>query len=71
MNEKLKAFLAEWEKRFPGLDCLSCFRISKIRIGDGEDYCVYDSICSESDKLRCIAPGFLDALGDLEGVKWR
>ena len=69
MNEKLKAFLVEWEKKYPDLDCLTCFRISKKRVGNGEDYCVYDSICSESDKLRCIAPGFLNALGELEGVE--
>lgn len=69
MNEKLKAFLEEWERKFPDLTCLTCFRMAKIYVNrDGADS-IYMSVCSESDKLRCIAPGFLYALEELEGIK--
>jgi hypothetical protein len=68
MNEKLKAFLIEWEQKFPDLNCLTCFRMAKIYVErDGVDS-IYMSVCSERDKLRCIAPGFLDALEELENI---
>lgn len=68
MNERLKIFLEEWEKKFPDLTCLTCFRMSKIRVGQGVES-IYANVCFESDKLRCIAPGFLDALAKLEGIE--
>lgn len=69
MNEYLKAFLQEWEQKFPDLNCLTCFRMAKIYVNrDGVDS-IYMSVCYESDKLRCIAPGFLEALRKIEGIK--
>lgn len=67
MNEKLKAFLAQWERRFPDLNCLTCFRMAKIRVDQGSES-VFAGFCSERDKLRCIAPGFFDALAELEEI---
>lgn len=67
MNEKLKVFLQEWEQKFPDLNCLTCFRMSKIDVSNGRDS-VYARFRSERDKLRCIAPGFFDALEGLENT---
>lgn len=68
MNEKLKAFLEEWVRKFPDLNCLTCFRMAKIYVERDGSNSIYMSFCSERDKLRCIAPGFFDALAELEGI---
>lgn len=67
MNKLLHLFLQEWEKKCPDLNLLTCFRMSKIWVEQGADT-IYRANYSEGDKLRQMAPGFLDALAELEGI---
>jgi hypothetical protein len=67
VNKLLHSFLQEWELKYPDLECLTCFRMSKIRVKQGADT-IYQGNCFERDKLRDIAPGYLDALAELEGI---